>query len=81
MSTTTDRIKHSLDDGLAQLETLGDEIRLKIHLGTMDAKTQWSELEPQIEQAQALASQTAREATDAVTELVARLRKLRDTLS
>jgi hypothetical protein len=41
----------SFERRLAQLKTLRDEIRVKLHLAEMDAKDRWQELEPEIERA------------------------------
>ena len=46
--TTTQTIDKALDE----LETLSDEIRVKIHLAGMDARKTWSEnLEPKLDEA------------------------------
>lgn len=51
-----------LDDTLGELEELAEEIRLKIHLAGMEAKTKWNEtLEPKLFEART----HAREASDA----------------
>ena len=42
-------IQKQVDDTLSELETLADEIRVKIHLAGMDANAVWSEkLEPRL---------------------------------
>ena len=47
-------IKDSVEHALADLETITEEIELKIHLASMDAKTVWSEkLEPKLHDARA----------------------------
>lgn len=43
-SNLGDEFKKLRDD----LRTLADEIRVKVHLGSMDAKDAWKELEPKI---------------------------------
>jgi hypothetical protein len=44
--------KTTIDTALDQLETLSDEIRVKLHLAGMDAKKTWNEdLEPKLEDA------------------------------
>jgi hypothetical protein len=54
-------IQQDLDEALSQLETLSDEIRVKMHLAGMDAKDAWRALEPRVAEAR----QHAREATTA----------------
>lgn len=47
-------IKDSVEHALADLETITEEIELKLHLASMDAKTVWSEkLEPKLHAARA----------------------------
>jgi hypothetical protein len=56
----------SVDEALDELEALGDEIRVKLHLAGLDATTMWNErLEPQLFQARAHARE-AKEASRAV---------------
>lgn len=52
----------SIDQALSDLETVTDEIRVKLHLASLDATTTWNEkLEPRLFQAR----EHAREAKDA----------------
>lgn len=41
--------KEDLQTVKSDLRALRDELRLKIHLGTMELKTEWERLEPQAE--------------------------------
>ena len=43
------QIKHQIDERLATLATLRDEIRVKLHLVGMDAKKMFEELEHEAE--------------------------------
>ena len=76
--------RHSVKDVLTELETLRDEIRVRIHLAGMEAKDSWNELEPRLTALEAQAKDARDQATHAVketaTELVASLKKLRDRL-
>src|SRR5437016_1864983 len=59
MGTKTNWTK-AIEDALDELETMSDEIRVKVHLAGMDAKTTWDEaFAPRLEQAR----KHAREAT------------------
>jgi ElaB/YqjD/DUF883 family membrane-anchored ribosome-binding protein len=73
--------RHLVKDTLAELETLRDEIRVRIHLAGMDAKTTWNELEPKIEhleeQAKEATDHAAHALRDRANELVSALRGLR----
>ena len=59
MTKTTEDVKKQLERTADMLETLRDEIRLKLHLAGMDAKKQWSDLEPHLLDAQNRARQVA----------------------
>lgn len=61
MTHITNDLRSTLNGTVDEIQWLADEIRVKVHLGTMDAKDTWRKLEPQIEHAR----QHAREATDA----------------
>ncbi len=55
-------IEESLEHALAELESVADEIRVKLHLAGMEATSTWSEkLEPRLFEARV----HAREAKDA----------------
>lgn len=66
MSDLANNVRKTVDEALAELEQVADEIRLRLHLGGMDAKDAWRKLEPQIEQAR----QHAREATEASSDTI-----------
>jgi len=74
MATTHHSVSDQLQKTLNDAKQLADEIRLEIHLGTMELKDRWAELEPQVWKVE----QASREAA---IELVARLRKLREALA
>ena len=44
---TTD-LKNEISRDLGKMQTLRDEVRLKLHLAGMDAKDEWNKLEPQL---------------------------------
>ena len=84
MEPTTNRaaaeLKDDLKRGLEHLRTLADEVRVRLHLGSMEAKNEWNRLEPHLLEVE----RTAREASEAsrrvVAEAVESLKKLRDSL-
>ncbi len=59
MSKTTEDVKKQLEQTVEMLQTLRDEMRLKAHLASMDAKKQWNELEPYLLDAQDRARKVA----------------------
>lgn len=80
-----DQIKDELQKTLADLRTLRDEIKVKIHLAGMDVKDTWSKkLEPRVreleQRANSAADKTVAELKDTAQDLKARLKKLRDEL-
>ncbi len=60
------------------LLALRDELRLKIHLAGMDAKTEWEKLEPEAER---VWNKTAEEAVLAANDLKKRFLELRAAIT
>lgn len=71
-------LKHDVQDALANLRTLRDELRVKIHLGGMDARRRLDELEHDFERIQSAAKHATdasiKALTDAFLELKASLK-------
>lgn len=64
-------LETSIDSALADLETVADEIRVKLHLAGMDANTTWTEkLEPRLFEARAHAREMKEHSKVAVEEAV-----------
>jgi ElaB/YqjD/DUF883 family membrane-anchored ribosome-binding protein len=81
MKTTSD-LKTDLSKSLEDLQTLRDEVRVKLHLAGLDAKRRWEKLEPEIEAAIKHARGDVSDAArKAVHESAEALQKLRDSLS
>ncbi len=58
MGTGKTPLEASLDHALTELETVADEIRVKVHLAGMDATTAWNEkLVPRLFEARGHASE------------------------
>jgi hypothetical protein len=49
-STTSKKLDEFVRHEIDELTRLRDEIRLKVHLGGMEAKSTWADLEKQLEQ-------------------------------
>jgi hypothetical protein len=60
-----------------ELKAMADEIKLQVHLGSLEAKEKWAELEPKI---QAASTATGDAITEGVDDLKAEVAKLRDKL-
>ncbi|HEX3772717.1 MAG TPA: hypothetical protein VHV30_17680 [Polyangiaceae bacterium] len=76
----TDAIKDELKKGLDSLKTLRDEVRVRLHLAGLDAKTEWNKLEPHLFEVEQAAKEVSASSQRAVSEAVARLKKLRESL-
>jgi predicted nucleic acid-binding Zn-ribbon protein len=48
MSDTTNELKSELKKSLSHLQTLRDEVKVRLHLASMDLKDQWNKLEPHL---------------------------------
>lgn len=48
--STTENLKQNLDKDLAELARMRDEIRVKVHLAGLDAKSAWKSLEPRLDE-------------------------------
>lgn len=81
MGKAQDELKHQLQRGLEELRRLRDEIRLEIHLGSMEAKEKWEELEPRIRDVETMAKDISNASRRAVQEVVDSLRRFRESLS
>ena len=78
---TSNQLQTSLDE----IRTIADEVRVKLHLATLEARSTWERLEPQLTQLERAAEEKGRDAVGAVSQLVTdvgqALRKLRDELT
>ena len=78
-------LKEELSKLKGELEALAGEIRVKIHLASMDVKDTWNEVEPRLRQFQEDVNKavtvTGTELKAAALDLKARAKKIRDTLS
>jgi hypothetical protein len=77
MGTKSDQ---GLNEAVAQMEQLADEIRLKIHLAGMDAKDAWSSLEPRLEEARKHAREASHASSVAIDETLDAFRKFAASL-
>ncbi len=76
-------VKNEVTKSLGKLTTLRDEVKLHLHLATLDAKQEWSDkLEPKIAELQSTAHQLSessrekvQEVLTAVEEFIAKLKR------
>lgn len=70
---------------MSDLKQLGDEIRLKVHLGGMDVRDRWATIDKDLTHLEAAMEQRGEQALDATRALMRdlgkRLRKLRAELT
>ena len=78
MSEATKELKSDLQKGLAELTTLRDEVRVKLHLAGMELKDQWNKLEPRVAEVEKKAAAEVSEVSRAaLTDVIKKLIKLR----
>jgi hypothetical protein len=81
MAHTTEKI----DAALRELATVRDEIRVRIHLASMEVKDAWAQLEPRLQHIEArlhdVGSAAAGDIGDALQKLGAQFKALRDKLT
>lgn len=77
-------VRRSIHATLGEIQTLRDEIRVRVHLAGMDAKARWDELEPRLQALEAEAKEATTTAAVALretaSELLASYKKLRAKL-
>lgn len=82
--TTGTKKKQVFEDAVDELQQMADQIRLKIHLGSMDAKDAWKELEPQLleleREGERVVERTGAELQDLAKDLKQRFLKLKEDL-
>lgn len=76
----TEGLRTQLGDLKRQLAALRDEVRLHAHLGSMELKQKWSELEPRFHEAEQLVAEATQASRAALQDLVRRYRELRDAI-
>jgi hypothetical protein len=81
MGQMTSELKTEIEKGLSELQTLRDEIRVKLHLGGMDVKDEWNRLEPYVLDVEKKASDISEATREALDEALGKLKKLRSSLS
>jgi CBS domain-containing protein len=73
--------RSDLRKSLERLQTLRDEVRVRLHLGTLEVKDQWRKLEPHLGDVEKLAEELTEASRAAIHDAVKRLETLRSSLS
>jgi hypothetical protein len=80
-SKKTQDIQKAVDQALLELETLTDEIRVKLHLAGMDANDMWSaKLEPRLQAARKHAREAKKASKAAIDDTVAAFKEFASQL-
>ena len=74
-------LKSELRKGLERLKTLRDEVRVRLHLGSLELKDQWRKLEPYLGDVERKAEELTETSRAAIQDAVKRLETLRSSLS
>jgi len=76
--TDQEPVKQQIRKSLESLSTLRDEIRVQLHLASMDAKDGWAKLEPEVEQANKMAEDATAISHKAIEDIIQKFRTFRD---
>ena len=79
MADTND-LKNELKKSLTTLQTLRDEVRVKLHLANMDLKDQWNKLDPYIADVERKAGEATEASRTLLHEAVKKLEQFRASL-
>jgi hypothetical protein len=80
MSDTANELKTELKKSLSQLQTLRDEVRVRLHLASMDLKDQWNKLEPHLADVEKKAADASEASKSLINDAMKRLEKFRASL-
>jgi len=73
-------LSEDLKHGLSSLQTLRDEIRVRVHLAGLEAKDKWRELETHLLSVEDAAKGAAEGSRERINEAVEKLRAFRENL-
>jgi hypothetical protein len=75
MNETKPELKEELKKSLAALQTLRDEVRVKMHLASLEAKTEWNKLEPHLFELEHAAGEATEASRRKVEEAIQKVKK------
>jgi chaperonin cofactor prefoldin len=75
-----DEIRRQIEVILSELQTIRDEIRVRIHLAGMELKDSWKDVESRIEELEQQRPEATQKVRDVAAELRDAFRSLRDKL-
>jgi CBS domain-containing protein len=74
-------LRGDLRKSLERLQALRDEVRVRLHLGSLEVKDQWRKLEPHLGEVEKLANEVTEASRAALIDAVKHLETLRSSLS
>jgi hypothetical protein len=80
MTHSTTDLKKDIQKGMDDMRALRDELAVKVHLASLDAKEEWRKLEPYVDEVERAATEMTEATRKAVSEAVKRLSSLRSSL-
>jgi hypothetical protein len=80
METTRHPIRAQMNQLIGDMKKLAGEVRVQIHLGNMDLKKAWNELEPKLAEADRLAENATEDAYQAVRAMLKNLEHIHGQL-
>jgi NAD dependent epimerase/dehydratase family enzyme len=80
MADDKEELRRQLEGILAELQTVRDEIRVRIHLAGMELKDKWKELEARVEEIERARPEATQKLHDAAADLREAFRVLREKL-
>jgi hypothetical protein len=70
----TEQLKAEVDKNIEKLATLRDEVKLKLHLASLDAKKEWDDkLAPRVLEAERAAKNVTESSRSTLSELIAKI--------
>ena len=79
MSDATTDLKKDLKSSLTHLQSLRDEVRVKLHLAGKDLKDQWNKLQPHLDEVEDAAKNLSEASRTAIADAVKKLEKFRSS--
>jgi CBS domain-containing protein len=81
MGEELSELKNELRKSLERLQSLRDEVRVRLHLGSLELKDQWRKLEPQLGDVEKKAEELTEASRSAIQDAVKRLETFRSSLA
>jgi predicted nucleic acid-binding Zn-ribbon protein len=77
----TETLNTDVQHAITKLQTLRDEIRMRLHLGSLDLQQQWDKLDPEVAAVEKLSHDASETVKEKAHALVVKLGDLRASLA